>query len=69
MEEVYRLKNLTRDDILVTHTENMKTLIQTLFSGKRIAVKRNKRNSSSSLVSGQFAKMARLGQQLVVMSK
>jgi len=47
----------------------MKTLIQALFSNKKKTVKRNNKSLIGNIESGQFAKMARLGQTLVVMSR
>ena len=45
----------------------MKTLIRAIFLGKK-KMKRN-RTISERLFSDQFAKMGKLGQQLVVMSR
>ncbi len=47
----------------------MKTLIQALFSNKKKIAKRNNKSLIGNLESSQFAKMARLGQTLVVMSR
>lgn len=47
----------------------MKTLIQILFPTGRKVTKRTNKNVARNLESLQFAKMARLGQTLVVMSR
>jgi len=47
----------------------MKTLIQALFQNKRKIAKRNNKSLVGNVESSQFAKMARLGQTLVVMSR
>lgn len=47
----------------------MKTLIRVLFSKKKKGVKRMNRAFIGTIEANQFAKMGRLGQTLVVMSR
>lgn len=63
---VYRLRNLTRNDIFVVE---MKTLIKALFSKRKKNARRMNRAFVGAIETSQFAKMGRLGQTLVVMSR